>query len=322
MFFYLKNFLRSLCVTFLKRVGRRGAGPRPPFRVAVLTEFLRGSLNLIVDHEPATVRALERPTPLTWSLWRRVHLKSDRVAGVEVLRIIPKAAPRGHLLYLHGGGYTLCSTDTHRGLLAHLAAVCGVEVIAPNYRLAPEHPFPAALEDALAVYQQLIETEVDPDRFWIGGDSAGGGLTLATLLNLRGDGQPLPRGAVLLSPWVDLTCRGNSIIENASSDYLLPEALSYFARHYLDQTPPTNPLASPLLADLSGLPSLLIQLGGGEVLLSEGEDLARRAQEADVDVTLRIWDGAIHAFQIFAPIVPEASEAVRDIAGFMDRTAE
>lgn len=318
MLFHLRHLIRSVPAA-LRGSWRSRRATRRPLRVEMLTAFLRRTTRLALDGDVAQIRAEERPVPIVPALRRRVTLVRGTVAGVETLTVTPVAGARGRLLYLHGGGYTFCSTATHRAHIARLAAVCGLECVAPNYRLAPESPFPAAVDDALAVYRELAG-DADFERFWIGGDSAGGGLALATMLSLRAAGEPLPRAVVLLSPWVDLTCRGQSIVDNAPRDYLSLDALRFFAECYLGETPPTEPLASPLYADLAGLPPLLVQVGGAEVLLSEGRDLTRRARQAGVDVTLQEWDGAIHAFQIFATVVPEALAAVRAIRTFIDRT--
>lgn len=319
MFYHLNRLVRSFAAAARGAAGSR-PGPRRPFRVEVLTDFLRRTLHLALAYEASRIRSRERPMPIRRSLRRRLELERIEVAGLDTFVAAPVEGPcRGELLYLHGGGYGFCSTATHRALITRLAAVCGVRCVAPNYRLAPEHPFPAAVDDALAVYRARIEGGADREGLSIGGDSAGGGLALATLLRLRESGETLPRSAVLLSPWVDLTSSGASVTGNAPYDYLSYELLQFHARNYLGATPPTDPLASPLFADLRGLPPLLVQAGGAETLLSEGRELARRAEAAGVDVTLQVWEGAIHVFQFFAPIVPEAVPAIRAVRDFLDR---
>ncbi len=285
----------------------------------LLTEFLRADRVFVADAEPADIRRRERPTPMSRGLRSRVTLEPASIGGVEGLWVTPEDGDEeaATVVYLHGGGYCFCSTDTHRGLIAHVAHYSGVRCFAPNYRLAPEHRHPAAIEDAVAVYRALLADGAAPERLFLVGDSAGGGLSMATMLELRKAGEPLPRAAALISPWVDLACEGESIDTNAIHDYLSRRSLEAFAAHYLGDVDPRTPSASPIYADLAGLPPLLIQAGGAETLLSEARLLAERAAAAGVDVDLRIWDGASHVFQAFAPFVREATEALREIGEFI-----
>jgi epsilon-lactone hydrolase len=283
----------------------------------LLTEFLRAERAFVVEEEPAEIRRRERPTPMARGLRRRVRLEPATVASVGGLWVTPEAGDAtATVLYFHGGGYCFCSTDTHRALIGHVAHYSGARCFAPNYRLAPEHRHPAAIEDAVAVYRALLADGVAPERLFLAGDSAGGGLAMATLLELRQAGDPLPRAAVLMSPWVDLACEGESIDRNGD-DYLGRRVLEMFAGYYLGDTDPRTPSASPVYADLAGLPPLLIQAGGAETLLSESRRLAERAAAAGVEVELRVFDGAVHVFQAFAPFVPEATEALREIGRFV-----
>ena len=218
------------------------------------------------------------------------------------------------MVYLHGGGYTTCSPRTHRSIVAELAASSGRRVFAPDYRLAPEHPFPAALDDALAVVRGLREVA---GEIALGGDSAGGGLALAVLLTLRDAAEPLPRRAVLFSPWVDLTLSTESIDENAPSDYLTRNILERSALAYAGGEPRRAHRISPLFAELEGLPPLLIQVGELETLHDEAIALARRVRLSGGEVELEVERGAFHAFQAFAPLVPGASDALRRAAAFL-----
>ena len=317
MLFYLRHLIRALAAA------ARSSHPRRPYRVRVLTHWLRAALGESVRRDAAWIRGLEVPVPLAPALRRRLALGHTEVAGIDALSVAPrKAEPRGLLLYFHGGWLQLLlDQDSSRAPLPSLSclrcALCGAEL-----STRPREPVsPPRSKTRWRFTGPLPEAFATSDRFWIGGDSAGGGLALATLLRLREDGDELPRGAVLLSPWSDLTVSGESIVHNAPHDYLSDELLRFFARNYLGETPPATPLVSPLYADLQGLPPLLIQLGGAEVLLSEGKMLAERARKAGVDVTLQIWDDAIHAFQIFAPIIPEARAALGAIRRFLDETA-
>lgn len=227
----------------------------------------------------------------------------------------------GHaVVYLHGGGYVFGSAATFRELIGRLSIAAGMWVLAPDYRLAPEHPFPAAVEDALAAYRWLLGAGgLEPERIVISGDSAGGGLALATLLALRDAGERLPAAAVLLSPWIDLTCSGNSYTSRAESDPLFTrKQVVALAAQYLAGADPTSVLASPIYADLKGLPPLLVHVGSDEVLLDDATRLAERAKAAGVDVDLKIWDGMWHEFQRFAGRgVIEAEESIDLIGAFI-----
>ncbi len=320
----LSALTRAVLLVSLRRLGGRSLHPpghRRRWRTDVLTELLRRDIGVAVDHEPARIRRFEHPTPLPANVRRQVRLEPAEVAGVPGLWVTSEHrsedAPRTTLLYLHGGGYCFCSSATHRALVAQVAIASQARCLALDYRLAPEHPFPAALDDALAAYRALVAGGTGPERLVLAGDSAGGGLALATLLRLRDAGEPLPRAAALLSPWVDLACRGESIDRNGPRDYLSRAVLERFAGHYLGAMAPETPSASPLYADLTGLPPLLVQAGSDETLLTEGRDLAARAETAGVEVRFREWPGQVHVFQAFAPYIPEAMAAIREIGDFV-----
>jgi len=228
---------------------------------------------------------------------------------------VPGASGPGVLLYLHGGGYVLGSADTHTGLAAQLALRAGVRAVLPDYRLAPEHRFPAAVDDALAAYRALLDRGASPAGTVLAGDSAGAGLAVATLLAARGAGVPLPAAAVLLSPFADLTLTGDSIDTLDGVDPLFTRAsLEEYVTAYLAGQDPAHELASPPLADLRGLPPLLIQVGAHEILLDDAVRLAARAGVADVDVTLEIVAGVPHVFQNRFGELDEADAAL-DRAG-------
>lgn len=222
------------------------------------------------------------------------------------------------ILYLHGGGYYFCSPRSHRSLVFALAARTRAATWSLDYRLAPEHRFPAALEDAMAAYRQLIGAGTLPQSIVIAGDSAGGGLALATLVALRDAGDPLPAGAVLFSPWTDLAASGESIRSNDGADPMFSgQAIGRAAQVYLGDTPATHPYASPVYADLNGLPPLFIQAGSTEVLLDDSRRVAARARAAGVRVDLQVWPKMPHVWQIFAPFIPEAGRALDDAAAFV-----
>ena len=227
------------------------------------------------------------------------------------------------ILHLHGGGYSMGSRTTHRGLAGRIARAARARVLLPDYRLAPEHPFPAAVEDAVACWHWLISQGHAPRHMAIAGDSAGGGLALATLLALKERGEALPACAVGLSPWVDLDRRGaahdGATIDGAAIDdpMLTREGLQHSARLYAGDEL-RHPLASPLYGDLAGLPPLLLQVGGRELLLSDSLRLAAKMRAAEGNVTLEIEDGLIHVWQIF-PNLPEAHQAIARIGAFVQR---
>jgi monoterpene epsilon-lactone hydrolase len=230
----------------------------------------------------------------------------------------PEADPEQTLFYLHGGGYNAGSSLTHRELGARLCLASGLRVLLLDYRLAPEDPFPAAVEDAVASYQWLLSNGLRPDQIVIGGDSAGAGLALATLVQLRDQELPLPAAGVLLSPWVDLALTAPSLQSNAAVDPLTSFAdLKRSADWYLAGTDPRNPLASPLYAALHHLPPLLIQAGGDEVLLDDATRLAEQAGAAGGMVTLEVWPGMWHVWHGWAAELPEAQHAIRRIGEFM-----
>ncbi|MCH8345634.1 MAG: alpha/beta hydrolase, partial [Chloroflexi bacterium] len=210
------------------------------------------------------------------------------------------------------------SINTHREMISRLSRASGARALAIDYRLAPEHPFPAAIEDATTAYRWLLSSGVDPARLVIAGDSAGGGLTVATLISLRDAGDPLPAAAVCLSPWVDMEAASDSMTTKAEADPMITQKdVLEGAQAYLNGADPRTPLASPIHADLSGLPPLLIHVGTAEVLLDDSTRLAERARSAGVDVTLEPWDDMIHVFQFFASMLPEGQQAIDRIGEFV-----
>ena len=239
--------------------------------------------------------------------------------GVPAEMIAGEGADTDHVMYyLHGGGYVAGSIDSHRNLTGNLARALGCQVLALDYRLAPENPHPASVEDAVTGYGWLLEQGYSADSIVVAGDSAGGGLTVALLLALKQQGLPQPAAAVPLSPWVDMEATGDSMVSRADADPMItPGSLTNIAALFLGEDgDPTDPLASPLHGDLSGLPPLLIQVGDAEVLLDDSTRLAAQAEQAGVDVTLEVWPEMVHVFQASVGYVPEATQAVDRIAEF------
>jgi acetyl esterase/lipase len=224
----------------------------------------------------------------------------------------------GAILYLHGGCYATGSVDTHRDLIVRLSITASMRVLGINYRLAPMHPFPAAVEDAVAVFRWLLASGIDPARVALAGDSAGAGLALATTITIRDEGLPIPACVVCISPWVDLAVTGASMQSKASAGPIVSrEMLLGWANLYLAGQDPRTPVASPLYADLHGLPPLLVQAGSAEVLLDDAMRLAERASAAGVNASLEVWPEMIHVWHSFAPILPEAREAIESIGRFI-----
>lgn len=237
---------------------------------------------------------------------------ADAAAGIRGEWVVRNAEPpaRTVVYYLHGGGYVAGSPAMYRTLTGAFAVRCAARVFALDYRLAPEHRFPAALHDAIAGYQWLLAAGVRPDDIVIAGDSAGGGLTLSTLLTLRDAGTPMPAGAVLIGPWVDLAASRDVVAADRGE--------SRMARAYVGDRPLDDPLASGLYAELHGLPPLMIQASTSEMLRDDAVRLDAKARAAGVDSTLRMWDGVPHVWHIFAGL-RESREAFSDIARFVGR---
>jgi acetyl esterase/lipase len=241
--------------------------------------------------------------------------------GVDAEWIVPADAPEDKaILYFHGGGFRLGSIASHRDLIAGIAEASGCRALAINYRLAPEHRFPAAPEDALTAFDWLRAQGFAADNIALAGDSAGGNLVLTTMLGLRDRGEPLPTAGVMMSPWTDLAATGESYQNRAAADPIHQRSMILaLAKNYLGEGGDAfNPLASPLYADLTGLPPLLIQAGDRETVRDDATMLAAKARAAGVDAELQVYDGMIHVFQMFLEI-PQAAEAIAAIAAFLRR---
>lgn len=234
--------------------------------------------------------------------------------------IVPQTVTRNALLlYFHGGGFRMGSAASHRDLIARIADASGCRVLAVDYRLSPEHRFPAPVEDAVAAYRWLRSQGARADDIAIVGDSAGANLALAAMLVLRKDGDDLPKAAVLMSPWTDLAATGASYATRTAADPVHQRGMVLaLAKAYLGDHDPSDPLASPLYADLRGLPPLLIQVGDRETVRDDAVMLAEKAKAAGVQVKLEIWDGMIHVFQMFDAQLVEADQAVQSIANFLE----
>jgi monoterpene epsilon-lactone hydrolase len=277
------------------------------------------ALNLSIQEQRTRLDALARRGT---RIPRGVSVRTQQAGGVHAEWIEPvNPSPNKVTLYLHGGGYCICSLDTHRSLAARIALASHTRVLIIDYRLAPENPFPAAIEDALAAYHWLITQGIPANKIIIGGDSAGGGLALTTAISLRDAGEALPSALFLISPWTDLTFSGESFRTKKDLDPIFggEDNRLGFAPAYLGSNNASNPLISPLFADLHSLPKTLIQVGSDEILLDDSVRLEKKMKAAGVTVELRIWENMWHVFQIFAPYVPEAQQAILKIGNFIQR---
>jgi acetyl esterase/lipase len=285
----------------LRLMKRRG---RPEPQV----EEIRRRMNAVIPFIPGPPRGTTQT--------RRLE-----IAGLRAVRVASNGAPPDrHVLHLHGGGYIYGSSLHYRDFLWRVSAAAAAQVLSFDYRLAPEHPFPAALEDAVAAYRWLIAQGAAASRIALIGDSAGGGLVFATMLKLRDEGLPLPAAAIAVSPWTDLSLSGASLTLNARADPMLNALhIPLFARHYLNGADPRHPYASPLWGDLAQLPPSLIQVGGDEILHDDAVRMAQRLRAAGSRVEIEVWPRMPHVWPLFARIVPEGRRAVERIGAFVQR---
>ena len=312
------NVCIALFQVVVGRLRRRPLHPAWSVQVEVIVRTLR--ISVAEGLQSLEVARLAPLGALPPGLRKRVQHGHGTLAGREYESFTPHDwQEQGKTcLYLHGGGYVTCSPATHRMLVAQIAVETGLRCISLDYRLAPENPFPAALEDADAAFDALLATGVRPSRLWIGGDSAGGGLSLATMLRRRDRGAVLPAGAILLSPWVDLSGRGASVQSNEPYDYLPAKLLHTFAGYYYGDQDPDLPEISPIQADLTGLSPLLMLTGDAELLLSENIELASRAREAGVHIEHVVAESMVHVYPAVLPFVADSKRAFAHMNSFVD----
>lgn len=303
----MPSFASQLFASFVRLYFKR----RPLPDEGAMVQLARAKFNppqFLKPPLPAAVRV----TPVNESLAE--HAPVVRGEWVEW----PDRPAPTTIYYLHGGGYIGCSPATHRPFAVSLSQAIPARIFMLDYRLAPEHRFPAPVEDAVAGYRWLLAQGIAPDKLVIGGDSAGGGLTIAALVALRDAGLPLPRAAFVLSPWTDLACTGASLSSNEATDAMFYAAgIRRAAEIYLGGAAATEPLASPLYADLRGLPPLRIYASTSEVLRDDAIRLAARAQEQQVAVELRLQPDLIHVWPLFARYVPEARTTLAELVEFI-----
>ncbi len=291
------------------------------FRSRIIQRIMRDTKDALLGNLPVQTRRRRIDTAARRAIRvpRGVCLTSVAANGVPSDWMEPDDVVSGRaVLYLHGGAYVICSPSTHRGLAGNIARSSKAHLLLIDYRLAPEHPFPAALDDALNAYRWLLEKGYSPEHIAIGGDSAGGGLSLATALSLRDHQEKLPGALFLLSPWTDLTFSGESIQTRADRDPLLHlNDDGWLVKAYANGLPLSHPYISPLFADLHDLPPTIIQVGTEEILFDDSFRLEQKAREAGVNVTLETWAGMWHVFQGFAPYVPESHKAIESIGEYI-----
>jgi len=255
--------------------------------------------------------------PVSWRV-RTVPVKINKIEGEWIKPLL--GPTKKVILYLHGGGYGLGSINTHRSMMAQIAIKSNIRVLAINYRLAPEHPYPAALEDTLETYQWLLANGYKPKNIIISGDSAGGGLALSTLLKIRDEKLPNPAAAIVLSPWTDLCATGKSIKLKAHTDPIIHQRdLTDWSLRYAGKVPLDHPYISPLYADLCDLPPILIQTGQEEILLDDSVRFAQKAKKCGVNVQLEVYEGMIHVWHVLWQFLPKSREAITSIGEFANK---
>jgi len=285
----------------------------------MVVDMIRGIVanpNATIQEQRASFEASMgmMPTPPNTSI---TPVKVDGIPAEWVEA--PNARADHAILYLHGGGYVIGSPVTHRSLAGKLSETSRARVLVIDYRMAPENPFPAAVDDAVKAYRWLLAQGLSPAKLAISGDSAGGGLTLAALVALRDANVALPKAVAMLSPWTDLTGNSETMTTRAAQDPMVQKAgLLAMAALYLNGKDAKTPLASPLFADLRGLPPMLIQVGDHETLLDDSRTLEKNAKAAGVDVTLEVWDEMIHVWHLFHPVLPEGVKALERIGEYLN----
>lgn len=290
--------------------------------------------NTLVKHTVASVRktsdfldipkarlGLELVTFFAPTIQESFVYKSFSINGINSKWVIPPVEAEGKvLMYCHGGGYATGSNHTHKPLLTQICKSAGVRGLLFEYRLAPEHPYPAAIEDAVEVYKHLLKEGYSPDSIALGGDSAGGGLSMATLYRLRSLGIPLPSCVILLSPWLDLTASSDSLLVNESHDAMINvEAMEYYIKNYAGDADVRNPEISPLFGDVKGLPPMYIQVCKNEVLLDDSLSFHQKCKEQNISCRLDVYGDLLHVWQAFWPVLPEARRANKELGLFVGK---
>jgi len=249
-----------------------------------------------------------------------ITINPQSIEGIKADWPIPQGSDQAKvIMYVHGGGYVSGSCNDHRPIISKFAKGSGFQNLVFEYRLAPEHPFPAGLNDSIKVYQWLLDSGYKPGNILIAGESAGGGLCLAILLALKEKNMPQPVAAVAISPWTDLSCSGESYRTKNKVSVAPLNSWTVFSKYYIGDNQATNPLISPLFGDLAGLPPILLNSGTDDELYDDGEQFYQKAKSAGVDITFRPGPGMVHCYPLLAPMFPEATEAMEEIIGFIKK---
>ena len=287
--------------------------------IKIIMYFLRSQLSGWSEGTITEQRARQEKSVRFFRLPKQIRSHATTDFGTPSEWIDSPDSGNGIILYLHGGAYALGSVHSHRELIARLVLATNCKALAINYRLAPENPFPAALEDSVQAYTWLLSQGVEPSQICIAGDSACGGLAIATLFALREHGITLPAGVFCFSPWLDLSLSGDSVSKNMQLDPILSgEILQKYVNYYIGNHISNNPLISPLFGDLQSLPPIHLQTGRNEILLDDSVHFYEKACQAGVDVTLKIWDDMFHVFQLFS-FLPETQESMKQVSAFVSR---
>lgn len=319
------NLIRNL-MTRLRpavRLKRKLVGPtRPSWNEdfeSIATVMRHGADYSVLLPLSAQRRVIDPERPDT-DVVKATRIEPVDVDGLQGQWFRPARANADRVVvYFHGGGYSVGSVRSHRDLISRIARGVQCPVLAVDYRLAPEHPFPAQLEDGMKTLRWLDRQGYDRRRIALAGESAGGGLCLSTLLELRDRGEPMPAATVLISPWVDLEARGRSFHENRHYDFVTRKAMLAYTKRFVRRSELRHPKAAPIHADLHGLPPILIQVGEVESLRDDGIELARKIEAARGKVELEVWTDMIHAFHVFAPMLPVAQQAIDRLCVFLER---
>ena len=317
------NLIKTLMQksTPLIRAKRRAFGPARPTwseELEAIVTVMRYGANVSVLLPLSVQRAIIDPKRPDSDVVKATKITEGKLGSVRAVSFSrAESADDRVILYLHGGGYSVGSARSHRDLIARLCASAGTPVIALEYRLAPEHPVPAQLEDALEAYRALRAQGYEASAIALAGESAGAGLCMSLLLSLRASGEDMPSSAVLISPWVDLEAKGRSFAENARYDFVQRKAMEAYARRFVPKSKLRDPLASPVHAEAHDLPPVLIQVGEVETLRDDGIVLAERIVAAGGQAELEVVPDMVHAFHVFAPFLPEAQAAIERAAAFI-----
>ncbi|MBX3210030.1 MAG: alpha/beta hydrolase [Labilithrix sp.] len=312
--------VRALCRAFVRRLLGRSVHPTWPLRMELLVAATRGSWSVMPAIGMVRWRNVgEAMSPLRTDglMPRFVNLSPREESPLHAAWLEPPDAGASVLLYFHGGGFVFGSLRTHGDMIGALARSARARTLSLEYRLAPEHPAPAAVTDAVEAYRYLLGQGISPENIALAGDSAGGTLVLNTLLALRDSDLPLPGAAVAISPWVDLGCSGGSFEENARYDFVGKEHCLLAAGHYLAGKDSANPELSPLFASLSGLPRLLVQAGSLETLVDQIRVFATSAREAGVALTFSEYSDMVHVWHLLRAVTPEAKRAIDEAGSFI-----